>query len=106
MLHAAEKADPLSPSLHFVYGDLLTRPAATRRRLGIARGRRTLLSARVVYCWPKEELTMRLRFSRQPRMHGISVAPTGAPGRQGVEKLAALSRDALQQVLIYAGLLV
>ena len=48
---------------------------------------------------------MRLRFSRQPRIRGISVMPMDAPDvARNVEKLAAVSRGVLQQVLIYAGL--
>jgi hypothetical protein len=45
-----------------------------------ARGRRTSLSARAVCCWAKGELTMPYEFSRQPRIHGISATPMGAPG--------------------------
>jgi tetratricopeptide (TPR) repeat protein len=66
-LRAAERSDPLSPTLHYVYGDVL-----------ISAGR-----FKVAYCWPRGESTMRLRFSHQPRIRGIWAMRMDAPDVAG-----------------------
>ena len=104
-LKAAEKADPLSPSLHFVYADVLF--AAGRHKeaarhcqrssdVAECQGRVLLAEGRV------DDAIRSLVSATNTRYLGYAYGRAGR--RDEVEKLAAVSRGALQQVLIYAGL--
>ncbi len=104
-LQAAEKSDPLSPTLHYVYGDVL-----------ISAGRYKEASAHCVKSSDFAECQGRVLLAEGRIDDAIKIL-TSAPntrylgyayGRMGlrreVEELAAVSPGALQQVLIYAGL--
>jgi TolB-like protein len=104
-LKTAEKADPLSPALQFVYGDVLL--AAGRYKeadqhcersseVAECRGRVLLAEGRI------DDAIRSLVSAPNTRYLGYAYGRAGR--RDEVEKLAAVSRGALQQVLIYAGL--
>jgi TolB-like protein len=104
-LHAAEKADPLSQWLHFVYGSLLisagrySEAAEHCRKSSDAaecQGRILLAEGRI------DDAIRSLVSAPNTRYLGYAYARAGR--REELERLAAVSRGALQQVLIYAGL--
>jgi TolB-like protein len=104
-LHAAERADPLSQYLQFVYGSLLV---STRRYEEAAghcqrssdvaecQGRVLLAEGRI------DEAIKSLASAPNTRFLGYAYGRAGR--REEVEKLAAVSHGVLQQVLIHAGL--
>jgi TolB-like protein len=104
-LHAAEKADPLSQPLQFVYGSLLTVAGRYEEATGHCRkssdlaeceGRLLLAEGRI------DDAIKSLASAPNTRYLGYAYGRAGR--REEVEKLAAVSGGALQQVLIYAGL--
>ena len=104
-LRAAEKADPLSQSLQFVYGGLLTAAGRYEEAAGHCQkssdvaecqGRVLLAEGRI------DDAIKSLASAPNTRYLGYAYGRAGR--REEVEKLAAVSRGALQQVLIYAGL--
>jgi TolB-like protein len=104
-LHTAERADPLSPGLHLVYGELLIAAGRYEEAAGHCQkssdvaecqGRILLAKGRI------EDAIQILKSAPNPRYLGYAYGRAGR--RQDVENLAAVSRGALQQVLIYAGL--
>lgn len=104
-LRAAEKADPLSPSLHFVYGDVLL--SAGRYEEAARHCRRSSdfaeCQGRVLLAEGKIDDAIKTLASA-PNTRYLGYAYGRAGRREEVEKLAAVSHGALQQVLIYAGL--
>jgi len=104
-LKAAEKADPLSPALQFVYGDVLL--AAGRYKEAAQHCQRSSEAAecqgRVLLAEGRIDDAIRsLVLAPNTRYLGYAYGRAGR--RDEVEKLAAVSRGALQRVLIYAGL--
>ena len=104
-MRAAEKADPLSPALQFVYGDVLLVAGRYEEAAGHCQrssdvaecqGRVLLAEGRI------DEAIKSLASAPNTRYLGYAYGRAGR--REEVEKLAAVSRGALQQVLIYAGL--
>jgi tetratricopeptide (TPR) repeat protein len=104
-LHAAERADPLSPALHFVYGDLLISAGRYEEAAGHCQrssdvdechGRVLLAEGRI------DDAIKSLASAPNTRYLGYTYGRAGR--REEGEKLSAASRGALQQVLIHAGL--
>jgi hypothetical protein len=98
-LHATEKADPLSPPLHFVYGDLLISPGRYEAAAGHCQkssdvaecqGRVLLAEGRI------DDAIKILTSAPNTRYPGYANGLAGR--REEVAKLAAVSRDALQRV--------
>lgn len=104
-LHAAEKADPLSPSLHLVYGDLLISAGRYEEAAGHCERSSDVAECqgRVLLAVGRIDDAIKILTSA-PNTRYLGYAYGRAGRRQDVEKLAAVSRGALQQVLIYAGL--
>ncbi len=104
-LQAAERADPLSPTVQFEFGSLLLsagryREAARhcQRSSNVAecQGRVLLAEGRI------DDAIQTLAAAPNTRYLGYAYGRGGR--RQEIEKLAAVSPGALQQVLIYAGM--
>jgi TolB-like protein len=104
-LRAAEKADPLSQWLQFVYGGVLLAVGRYKEAAGHCQrssdiaecqGRVLLAEGRI------DEAIQSLVLAPNTRYLGYAYGRAGR--REEVEKLAAISRGVLQQVLIYAGL--
>ena len=104
-LRAAEKADPLSQPLQFVYADVLLAAGRYEEAAGHCQkssdvtecqGRVLLAEGRI------HDAIKSLGSAPNTRYLGYAYGRAGR--REEVEKLAAVSRGALQQVLIYAGL--
>jgi TolB-like protein/tetratricopeptide (TPR) repeat protein len=104
-LHAAEKADPLSQALQFEYGGLLISAGRYEEAAGHCQrssdvaecqGRVLLAEGRI------DDAIQSLASAPNTRYLGYAYGRAGR--REEVEKLAAVSRGALQQVLIFAGL--
>ncbi len=104
-LHAAQKSDPLSPALHYVYGGVLisagrykeaSAHCAKSSDIAECQGRVLLAEGRI------DDAIKILASAPNTRYLGYAYGRAGR--RQEVEKLAAVSPGALQQVLIYAGL--
>jgi tetratricopeptide (TPR) repeat protein len=104
-LKAAEKADPLSPALQFVYGDVLL--AAGRYKEAARHCQRSSdvaeCQGRILLAEGRIDDAIRSLVSA-PNTRYLGYAYGRAGRRDEVEKLVAVSRGALQQVLIYAGL--
>ena len=104
-LHAAERVDPLSPAVHLAYGELLLAAGRYEEAAGHCQrssdvaecqGRVLLAEGRI------DDAIQLLKSAANTRYLGYAY---GRGGRlQDVEKLASVSRGALQQVLIHAGL--
>jgi tetratricopeptide (TPR) repeat protein len=104
-LHAAERADPLSQGLQFAYGELLLAAGRYEEAAGHCQrssdvaecqGQVLLAEGRI------DDAIQILKSAPNTRYLGYAYGRAGR--RQDVEKLAAVSHGALQQVLIYAGL--
>jgi len=104
-LHAAERADPLSQELQFEYGGLLISAGRYQEAAGHCQrssnvaecqGRVFLAEGRI------DDAIESLASAPNTRYLGYAYGRAGR--REEVEKLAAVSHGALQQVLIYAGL--
>ena len=104
-VQSAERADPLSERLHLVYGELLIAAGRYEEAAGHCQrssdvaecqGRVLLAKGRI------DDAIQILKSAPNTRYLGYAYGRAGR--RQDVEKLAAVSRGALQQVLIYAGL--
>jgi TolB-like protein/tetratricopeptide (TPR) repeat protein len=104
-LHAAERADPLSSALHFVYGDVLLAAGRYEEAVGHCQkswdvaecqGRVLLAEGRI------DDAIKSLEAAQNTRYLGYAYGRAGR--RDEVEKLAAVSRGALQRVLTHAGL--
>src|SRR5580658_295848 len=104
-LRAAEKSDPLSPTLHYVYGDVLisagrfkdaSAHCAKSSDIAECQGRVLLAEGRI------DDAIKILASAPNTRYLGYAYGRAGR--RQEAEELAAVSPGALQQVLIYAGL--
>jgi TolB-like protein/tetratricopeptide (TPR) repeat protein len=104
-LHTAEKADPLSPALHFVYGDLLISAGRYKEAAGHCQRSSDVAECqgRVLLAEGRIDDAIKILTSA-PNTRYLGYAYGRAGRREEVEKLAAVSRGALQQVLIYAGL--
>ena len=104
-LRAAERSDPLSPTLHYVYGDVLISAGrfkdasvhcAKSSDIAECQGRVLLAEGRI------DDAIKILASAPNTRYLGYAYGRAGR--RREVEELAAVSPGALQQVLIYAGL--
>jgi TolB-like protein len=104
-LHAAERADPLSQGLQFAYGELLLAAGRYEEAAGHCQrssdvaecqGRVLLAEGRI------DDAIQILKSAPNTRYLGYAYGRAGR--REEVEKLAAVSSGALQQVLIHAGL--
>src|SRR5580658_6507736 len=104
-LRAAERSDPLSPTLHYVYGDVLISAGrfkdasvhcAKSSDIAECQGRVWLAEGRI------DDAIKILASAPNTRYLGYAYGRGGR--RREVEELAAVSPGALQQVLIYAGL--
>ena len=104
-LHAAEKTDPLSPALHFVYGDVLLSAGRYSEAAGHCRKSSEVAECqgRVLLAEGRIDDAIRSLVSA-PNTRYLGYAYGRAGRREELERLAAVSRGALQQVLIYAGL--
>jgi TolB-like protein len=104
-LHAAEKADPLSQALHFVYGGLLISAGRYDEAAGHCQRSSDVAECqgRVLLAEGRIDDAIKILASA-PNTRYLGYAYGRAGRREEVEKLAAVSRGALQQVLIYAGL--
>ena len=104
-LHAAEKADPLSPALHYVYGDLLISAGRYQEAAGHCQKSSDVAECqgRVLLAEGRIDDAIKILASA-PNTRYLGYAYGRAGRHQEVEKLAAVSAGALQQVLIYAGL--
>jgi serine/threonine-protein kinase len=104
-LHDAEKSDPLSQDLQFQYGALLL--SAGRYQEAARHCRRSSNVAecqgRVLLAEGRTEDAIQILASA-PNTRYLGYAYGRAGRREDVEKLAAVSHGALQQVLIHAGL--
>lgn len=104
-LQAAEKADPLSQSVQYAYGDLLI--SARRYKEAVEHCRKSSDAAecegRVLLAEGRtDDAIQTLASARNTRYLGYAYGRAGR--RQDAANLAAISRGVLQQVLIYAGL--
>ena len=108
-MHAAEKADPLSPEVHSVMGDVLISAGRYDAAVGYCQklpadysdktecmGRALLAQGRT------GEALQVLSTAPNPRYLGYAYGRAGR--REEAEKLAATSPGALAQALIFAGL--
>jgi TolB-like protein len=104
-LRAAEKSDPLSPMLQYVYGDVLISASrykeasahcAKSSDMAECQGRVFLADGRI------DDAIKLLASAPNTRYLGYAYGRAGR--RREVEELAVVSPGALQQVLIYAGL--
>ena len=104
-LRAAERSDPLSPTLHYVFGDVLisagrykeaSAHCAKSSDVAECQGRVLLTEGRI------DDAIKILASAPNPRYLGYAYGRAGR--RREAEELAAVSPGALQQVLIYAGL--
>ena len=104
-LRAAERSDPLSPTLHYVYGDVLISAGrfkdasvhcAKSSDIAECQGRVLLAEGRI------DDAIKILASAPNTRYLGYAYGRAGR--RREVEELAAVSPGALQQVLIYSGL--
>jgi TolB-like protein len=104
-LHAAEKADPLSQWLQFVYGSLLISAGRYKEAAGHCQKSSDVAECqgRVLLGEGRIDDAIRSLVSA-PNTRYLGYAYGRAGRREEVEKLSAVSRGALQQVLIYAGL--
>jgi eukaryotic-like serine/threonine-protein kinase len=104
-LQAAERADPLSPSLQLVYGELLISAGRYKEAAGHCQRSSDVAECqgRVLLAEGRIGDAIRILMSA-PNTRYLGYAYGRAGRRQDVERLAAASRGALQQVLIYAGL--
>ncbi len=104
-LHAAEKADPLSQALHFVYGDLLISAGRYKEAAGHCKRSSDIAECqgRVLLAEGRIDDAIKILTSA-PNTRYLGYAYGRAGRREEVAKLAAVSRGVLQQVLIYAGL--
>lgn len=104
-LHAAETADPLSPTLQFEYGGLLISAGRYKEAAGHCQRSWNVAECqgRVLLAEGRIDDAIKILTSA-PNTRYLGYAYGRAGRRQDVEKLAAVSRGALQQVLIYAGL--
>ena len=104
-LRAAEKSDPLSPRLHYTYGDVLISAGryeeasphcAKSSDFPECQGRLLLAQGRI-------DEALRILASA-PNTRYLGYAYGRARRRREAENLAAVSPGVLQQILIYAGL--
>ena len=104
-LRAAEKNDPLSPTLHYAYGDVLilagrykeaSTHCAKSSDIAECQGRVLLAEGKI------GDAIKILGSAANTRYLGYAYGRAGR--RREVQELAAVSPGALQQVLIYAGL--
>jgi tetratricopeptide (TPR) repeat protein len=104
-LHAAEKADPLSPALQFVYGSLLIAAGRYEEAAGHCKRSSDVAECqgRVLLAEGRIDDAIRILQSA-PNTRYLGYAYGRAGRHEEVERLAAISRGALQQVLIHAGL--
>jgi tetratricopeptide (TPR) repeat protein len=104
-LHAAERVDPLSPALHFVYGELLISAGRYEEAAGHCQKSSDVAECqgRVYLAEGKIDEAIKILASA-PNTRYLGYAYGRAGRRQEVEKLAAVSHGALQQVLIHAGM--
>lgn len=104
-MRAAERADPLSPALHFVYGELLISAGRYEEAAGHCQKSSDIAECqgRVLLAEGRIDDAIRILTSA-PNTRYLGYAYGRAGRRQDVEKLAAVSRGELQQVLIHAGL--
>jgi TolB-like protein len=104
-LRAAEKADPLSQALQFEYGGLLISAGRYEEAAGHCQRSSDVAECqgRVLLAEGKIDDAIKTLASA-PNTRYLGYAYGRAGRREEVEKLAAVSRGALQQVLIYAGL--
>jgi len=104
-LHAAEKADPLSPALQLVYGSLLICAGRYEEAAGHCQRSSDVAECQGrVFLWEGriDDAIRSLRSAPNTRYLGYAYGRAGR--REEVEKLAAVSPGALQQVLLHAGL--
>jgi TolB-like protein len=104
-LQTAQRADPLSPALHFVYGELLISAGRYAEAAGHCQKSSDVAECqgRVLLAEGRIDDAIKLLTSA-PNTRYLGYAYGRAGRRMDVEKLAAVSRGALQQVLIYAGM--
>jgi serine/threonine-protein kinase len=104
-LKAAEKADPMSPALQFVYGDVLLTAGRYKEAARHCQGSSDVAECqgRVLLAEGRIDDAIRSLVSA-PNTRYLGYAYGRAGRRDEVEKLAAVSRGALQRVLIHAGL--
>ncbi len=104
-LRTAESADPLSQWLQFVYGSLLISAGRYKEAAGHCQKSSDVAECqgRVLLAEGRIDEGIRSLVSA-PNTRYLGYAYGRAGRREEVEKLAAVSRGALQQVLIYAGL--
>ncbi|HKD68542.1 MAG TPA: tetratricopeptide repeat protein [Candidatus Binataceae bacterium] len=104
-LQAAEKADPLSPSLQLVYGELLISAGRYAEAAGHCQRSSDVAECqgRVLLAEGRIDDAIQILLSA-PNTRYLGYAYGRAGRRQDSETLAAVSHGFLQQVLIYAGL--
>ena len=104
-LHAAEKADPLSQELQFEYGGLLISAGRYEEAAGHCQKSSDPAECQGHVWLGQGRIDDAIRILQTaPNTRYLGYAYGRAGRRAEVEKLAAVSRGALQQVLIYAGL--
>ncbi len=104
-LHAAEKADPLSQELQFEYGGLLISAGRYEEAAGHCQRSSDVAECQGRVWLGQGRIDDAIRIlETAPNTRYLGCAYGRAGRRAEVEKLAAVSRGALQQVLIYAGL--
>jgi TolB-like protein/Flp pilus assembly protein TadD len=108
-MHAAEKADPLSPEVHWVMGDVLISAgrydaaAGYCQKLPADYSDKTECMGRALLAQGRTgEAIQVLATAPNPRYLGYAYGRAGR--REEAEKLAATSPGALAQALIFAGL--
>ena len=104
-LREAEKADPLSPAVQFEYGALLLSAGRFSEASGHCKRSSNVAECqgRVLLAEGKIDDAIRT-LATAPNTRYLGYAYGRAGRREEVDKLAAVSSGALQQVLIHAGL--
>ncbi len=104
-LHTAEGVDPLSPTLHLSYGELLIAAGRYEEAAGHCQKSSDVAECqgRVLLANGKTDEAIQILTSA-PNTRYLGYAYGRAGRQEDVEKLAAVSHGVLQQVLINAGL--